>query len=463
MPLRTTRERDNLLGTPVASHRFSTAFPRTAMSAALLARVSGCAVRAVAVAGAFIFAVSVAADEWTAADVVAIMAARDAEIRTVDATIMIVEGASAEISEYYGARVEAARKLAALTGEALSEEAIKALDARNVGPKTTSFRRAARDEKRRERIEILSSNGQQPGPAITKTVFDGNQWRTLGPKQGLIHGSKDAESPLDYLGIGFHVRDEAAIESGERSMHEFLAHKLASGRLVIAPGVSPDADGRRLVTVVTRDPVAQQVLRDAGVITQHTFWLDPGLGMAPVKMEVKDVYADSSGQIHDTVPCGAKTAEWQGYEQTGGVWLPRKWHYFVTAAVVFPKDGAAYPSGLNLRSAGPSDFSEKRFRTLEIEATAVSLSVNAQLSPDLFVLKFPPGTGVYNSLNKKTYQVGESGNLVESAVMAAAAAPKPESGRVLFHRVLIAVNLAVVAIVAVILSINHFRSRSRRS
>jgi|GEM_PF-3821486 len=386
---------------------------------------------------------------WTAEDVLAALAAHDAAVKTIDVTFMIVEGPSDQTKELYRARRQAAEMIARVTGETLPPPQPDP----NFGFSTT-FRRVARNEQGQERMEVLKSDGQKPGDVLITTVFDGKEWRTLEAQGGTIHSEKDADWTLDYLGLGFRSR-EPGEQSNRRLLHEVLQEKHSQGRLFVdSVGAGEDS---ALVVISTRDPVATEVLRDKGVVTQHKLWLDPRMGMAPVRMEIKTIYPGPSGEFLETVPGGTRVAQWLDYQRTGDVWLPRKWKYTVTEGVVFPKNGVDYPKNTDFKNAKAEDFSEKRFESLQINVTTLKMAVNEPLPSGLFRLDFPPGTLVFNRVTRKAYQVTNSGEWVRAAL--ADAPDTLDDGLPYWRIALITINAVLVAGIVLFLAVRRFRHR----
>lgn len=391
---------------------------------------------------------------WTVERILQAVQARQNTIRTIDATMKIVQEVPEQYHAFYRARYASALALAPALGG--SRQDLPPFEEPPEPVESQMEKRYFRGQSGRERHETTHtvSVPDDVAPEVT-TIWDGEYVYMLQGMDGRIDTDAGLSKEFGHaLGIDLVWSDSQGAGTSARTLYDVLQHAHLDGRLSVADdSIEPPRQG--LVGII-----AKHRWRDNGVqIQRDVLWLDPSLGMAAVRLETAMVAKYPDGSEKDVIPPVRSIAVWEEFEEFEGIWLPRRYRIEGYQGVALPAAGDTFPPGFNVNNMSEGDFRVETFLTGRQTTQITDLSVNKPLDDSVFHMDFPVGAIVYNAIDNTAYQVGSADPPVPVELFDGLRVAQPR--RQLFSMAFLVVVLNVLFAVAAFLIWTRGRRKPR--
>ncbi|HVC96325.1 MAG TPA: hypothetical protein VND64_21755 [Pirellulales bacterium] len=367
----------------------------------------------------------VAAQRWDAEAVVELLKAREEAIQSLDVVLKLTEGYPAELDAYHDAKRASDAAFAALR-----QQSVGAAEPRGERPLPSAMmHHYMYDSRRRMRIEDLLEEGAVR-KVLRAAVFDGSRWFTgsYGPQRGGAVDAAEFGASVPFFGripgVELSWRSNGAQVSTVRSLYQNCQEARRNNGLVVL-GEETDKTGRRLVKVRLQRHTSHPNAVERSLYDTMTLWLDPALGMAPVRSRQQDVTIWPERTVERAV--AFVDTEWSGHREVlPGVWLAGKCRQLNFLRVTLPKSGTSFAPELR---AALDDRDDRRrialydrlsrdevFNVAYVDGEVLEMKVNEPLERGTFKLEYEDGTLVGDHTTGKLFMVGEASPEVEAAL-----------------------------------------------
>ena len=380
-------------------------------------------------------------DGWTPDRVLKLLKAREQAVQSIEGVVERLDAEPPEWKLYSLARVAKEEAMDRFYGTKpdVPHKPPHETPTRPIVPEFFGFRKNAAGEMR---IDILTKADPAPENINWTACFNGKVWeqntpfRESGPTV-VLDKSLAIPPVLQAVGLGSPFCPKSGNSFPYAVGRPITLHDLLStvpAEWVAPPRVVKGHDGTDCLEVVAR-AAYNSPLAGIGYHAQLRFELDLTRALAPVRLDVTQVYHRGNGKFEEVEMPQGYTMTWSNFtEPVPGCFLAGSTRIVSWTALAMPKDGKDYKQAV--KDGKPAftpggdkaiDFAQtelKRFAIVDSKMTTTRLRVNHIGAEKLCGVEYPAGTIVEDRTKGEVYQLGGVSPAIDAKLKKAIDDPK---------------------------------------